>query len=208
MNVRPIPRTALDVSLRLARVPLDTALALLPGNGTGRAATAALVLDRAEATTRAVVGALLRDSVLTDDATQRRGAVDERERALRLRVAAERKTDHADERAEEQSEQAERRREQARERAEARKQQAKKKREASARNAEEIAAKRRQNSRKAAAKTSDAADKRGRRTRLDAVKAEADALRNEEAALTKRNEAQRLRKAAGKAKAVRKRSAR
>ena len=93
MNLRPIPRTALDGSLRLARMPLDTALALLPGNGTGRAATAALALDRADATTRAVAGALLSDPVLTDDARQRLGAVDERERALRLRVEAERKTE-------------------------------------------------------------------------------------------------------------------
>ena len=35
MNVRAIPRTAVEGYLRLVRVPLDGAVSLLPGNGTG-----------------------------------------------------------------------------------------------------------------------------------------------------------------------------
>ena len=49
MNMRVIPRTAVDSYLRLLRLPLDGAISLLPGNGTGAKPAAALALDRLDA---------------------------------------------------------------------------------------------------------------------------------------------------------------
>ncbi|MEA2351752.1 MAG: hypothetical protein QOJ14_166, partial [Thermoleophilaceae bacterium] len=56
MNLRVIPRTALEGYIRLVRLPLDTAIALLPGNGTGPGVSASLAADRAEAAARAIAG--------------------------------------------------------------------------------------------------------------------------------------------------------
>ena len=55
MNARTLPRTAVDGYLRLVRLPLDTAIGLLPGNGNGPAPAAKLAVDRADASVRAVV---------------------------------------------------------------------------------------------------------------------------------------------------------
>ena len=40
MNIRAIPRTAVKTSIRLARLPFDAAVQLLPGNGAGAKGTA------------------------------------------------------------------------------------------------------------------------------------------------------------------------
>src|SRR4051794_14068206 len=129
MNARVIPRTAVGGYLKLIRLPFDAAVSLLPGNGTGSGPSLALALDRAEASARAVAGAVLGDPVLREDATRRRAAADERERALRLRTAAEHKTERADEHLSQRQEGAERRRAQARERAQSERDQARRRRE-------------------------------------------------------------------------------
>src|SRR3954447_8713985 len=117
MNLRVIPRTALDGYLKLVRLPLDTAVSLLPGNGTGAGAAAALALDRADAMVRGVAGMALGDPVLSDDAARRSAAADERQPALRLRTEAERTSGGAKQRPAERDDEAERRRRQAREQA-------------------------------------------------------------------------------------------
>src|SRR3989442_1775457 len=84
MDVRWIPRTAVDGYVRLARRPLDAALGLVDRNGAGT-----IAVDRVDATVRAIAGAALRDDRLREDATRRREAANERERALRLAAEAE-----------------------------------------------------------------------------------------------------------------------
>jgi hypothetical protein len=81
MNVREVPRTAVESYLRLVRLPLDGAISLLPGNGTGAKPAARLALDRADATLRAVIATILGDPFIREDAQSRHTA--EREHALR-----------------------------------------------------------------------------------------------------------------------------
>ena len=88
MSIRAIPRTAIGGSIKAMRLPLDIAVSLLPGNGAGPRPTAGLALDRIEAHVRDLAGVALGDEVLREDAARRRVAADERERALRLRRAA------------------------------------------------------------------------------------------------------------------------
>jgi hypothetical protein len=124
MNVRVIPRTALKGYLKLVRTPLDTAIGVLPGNGSGAKPTAQLVVDRADATVRTVAGTLLHDPVLREDGQRRRLAANERERGLRLRHQAEQTAEQADTRLQEREGRANQERRRARETADTRRRQA------------------------------------------------------------------------------------
>ena len=124
MNARAIPRTAVEGYLRLVRVPLDGAISLLPGNGTGARPAAEVALDRLDATLRGAIANLLSDSALREDAERRRIAAQERKRALRLRAQADVKSEEADSRLEERQQQATEQQEQATQRAEVRRQMA------------------------------------------------------------------------------------
>ena len=124
MNVRRIPGTAVESSLRLVRLPLDTAVGRLPGNGTGARPTARLALDRADAAVRAFAGTILGDSVLREDAKMRRVALEPREQGQALRGEAEKKTEQADARLEQRQDQVARQRAQTELRAKSRRDEA------------------------------------------------------------------------------------
>lgn len=206
MDIRTLPRKALDRYLHTVRTPLDTAVRLLPerdGRLSTVRSTVELTLDRADAAVRDVAGVVWRDDQLRDDARRRRLAADERERALRLRTAAEEHTAEADAELRRRQEQAEQRRIEADRRAGEQKQKAEQQRQAEKRQAAERTARQKAAARKAAAKVEAAVDKQAREARLDQLDQEAAALEKEEAALTAANEAQRLRKAAGRTKAAR-----
>ena len=204
MNVRVIPRSAVDSYLRLARFPLDSAIGLLPGNGTGAKPAAALALDRLDATLRAVVARILSDPVLREDAEQRRSAADQRERALRLRAEAERKTEAADTRLEERQEQATQQREQATQRASVLRQQAARQQEKENRRAAKTEHDQLEASRRTAELGEEAVSDRAREERLKTVDAETEAIRDREKELAVRDEARRLRDAASRTKTERK----
>ena len=123
MNARAIPRSAVDTYLKLVRLPLDGAISLLPGNGTGAKRAARLVLDRLDATLRAALANVLGDPVLHEDAEQRREAAEQRGDALRLRVEAGHKIEQADAQLEVRRQHAQQR-ERANQQASARRQQA------------------------------------------------------------------------------------
>lgn len=199
-----IPRIALEGYLKLVRIPLDRAVALLPDNGEGRGPAASLALDRADATVRAVAGSVLGDDALRKDAERRRTAADERERALRLHAEAERKAQAADERLSEQERSADRQRKQAEQQEQERRRQAKERREQKARAASKTEAKRRDSSRKVKAATDEAVEARAREARLDALETKSEALEEREEALTATDEARRLRETAERTKAARK----
>jgi hypothetical protein len=203
VNVTTIPAIAIDRYLKLVRIPLDTAVGFLPGNGDGRGPAAGLALDRADATLRTIAATLLGDADLRRDAQRRRTAADEREKALRLRADARRKTEQADAKLATRHDRAERERAQADERAEARREQAGRKRDEKARQAARAEAKRRQATRKAAEKNGASIDSRERKARLDALETKAEALEEKEEALTAADEAKRLADAAARTKAKR-----
>lgn len=204
MNIRVIPRSAVDSYLRLVRFPLDGAIGLLPGNGTGARPAAELALDRLDAALRAVVARILSDPVLREDAEQRRSAAEQRERALRLRVKAERKAEAADTRLEERHEQATRQRQQATQRAGVRRQQAARKQENEKRRAAKTERDRLEASRRTADLGEEAVNNRAREQRLKTVNAKTEAIRDREKELAVRDEARRMRDAASRTKTDRK----
>ena len=205
MNVRVIPRTAFTGYLRLVRLPLDAAIGFLPGNGTGAGPAAGLVVDRADAIVRAIAATILNDPVLYEDAERRQVAANERERALRLRSQAQRETQEADARLAERQEESARRRQQAGQRESEQRQQAARKREEKVSRAASAKRDRRVTSRQVAAQLDEAVEDLARKARLDTLDTKADALREREKALTAADEARRLRDAASRRKAARKR---
>lgn len=203
MSMRTIPRSAVGGAVKLARLPLDLAVSLLPGNGAGPRPAASIAVDRWEATLRRVAGYALRDDELREDAARRRVAADERARALRLRVAAERRSAEADERLADRFEQAEEHRSVAQERAERQRQAAEQQRAAKARAAAQAESRRKAATRRARANVEQAIEEQADEARLERLRAKAQALEEREVALTAEDEAQRLQEAATAKKAAR-----
>ncbi|MGN6169099.1 MAG: hypothetical protein ACTHQQ_13155, partial [Solirubrobacteraceae bacterium] len=160
MNVRLIPRTAVQGYLKLVRTPLDTAIGLLPGNGTGRKPGAQLAVDRADASVRSMAGTLLRDPVLRADGERRRQAAHERERGLRLRDRADETAEEADARLQERERQAGQERRRAREATSARRRQAETRAQTKKQQAAKAEGRRREAARDAAAQREQAIEKR------------------------------------------------
>jgi hypothetical protein len=208
MTIRAIPRKTVGGSIKVARLPLDIAVSMMPGNGDGPAASATVALDRVEAQVRDIAGIALRDDVLREDATKRRIAADERERALRLRAAAERRAREADERLADAHEDAEETREQAAERARRERSKAAGERRRRKQEAAKAERKLKADNAKLTDKIEEAIDERATEARLEQLEREAEALERKEAALTAEAEAQRLQDEATKKKAARKSRAR
>ena len=95
MDVLTIPRTAVDRSIRILRLPIDTTVGLLDRDGE-KSRTFVLAIDRADATVRRCTGRVLHDESLQRDADARGIAVEERQRALELRIEAELRRRRAD----------------------------------------------------------------------------------------------------------------
>jgi len=208
--MRDIPRSAVDAGVKLTRLPLDIAVAMLPGDddGSGAKPAAGIALDRFEATLRDAAGIALFDSELREDAMRRRLAADERERELRLRTEAERHSAEADERFSERVDDAEDRRTAAEQRAEQERQAAEQRKQQRA-----AGAARREQTRKAAnskvrAKADEQIAQDADEARLEQLRAEAKALEEREAALAAQAEAKRLQDEATKKKAARKQRSR
>jgi len=204
VNVRAIPRTAIGGYLRLLRLPLDGAVRLLPGNGSGPGPAARIALDRADARTRAVIGIVLGDPVMREDAARRFEAAREREQSIRLRTEAEHRGEQADERLQERQEQASERRRQATRQAGTRKAQASKRQQQRKQAAKRTESRRLEASHELAERREEAIDEREPEERLDALEARTDALREREKQLVASDEARRLAEAAARAKAERK----
>ncbi len=206
MNVRTIPRGAVESTLTLVRLPIDSAISLLPGNGTGARPAAQLAVDRVDAAIRSILATLLGDPVLRENAEQQRAAAEKREQALRLREEANRKSEQADTRLQRQHEQAERFREHAEQRASAQREQAERERREKKRAAARTERTRLEASNKTAARIEKDEHRRAAKKRLKTLDVKADALGEKEQALTANDEAKRLGKAASRIKAERKTS--
>jgi len=204
MNARAIPRSAVQTYLKLVRLPLDGAISLLPGNGTGARPAARLALDRLDATLRAVLASMLSDPVLHEDAEQRRGAAEQREYGLRLRVEAERKAEQADARLEVRQQMSTQQRERANQQAKARYQDAARAKEQDKRRAAKVENARLDASRRTSKRGDEILNHRAAKERLETLSSKSDALREKEKELAARDEARRLRGAASRTKAERK----
>lgn len=202
MTLKAIPRTAVDRSLKLARVPADTLLGIAGLRADVGAAK--LGVDRVDATLRATAATVLGDRDLQQDADRRREAADERERAARLRSEAQSRSETARDRAEAREEQAADRREQAAEQAGKKRQSAEKRSQAVKGQATKAAKQRKSAAEKKAAQEKQAVQEQAKRGRLDQLETKEEALGEKEAALTARDEAERLGDAAAAAKAERK----
>jgi hypothetical protein len=200
MNLRTIPRAAFKGYLRVARIPIDAAIRVLPGNREARRLSA----DRADATARSVAGTMFGDAELREDAQRRRTVADERSRAKKLRAEAQRRDQQGEAVAEEHREQAQRRRREAGERAQARRQNATRAKQEKTRRAQEGERKRTQTVRKAQARAEEQIEQRADEARLSAVDRQAEAAQERQEALVEGDEAQRLAEAAGRVKAERK----
>jgi hypothetical protein len=201
-----VTSTTTQVCLRVIRAPLDLAIGLLPSSGNGTP-PARIAVDRVDAAIRGIIGQILRDPTLIQDADRRRAAAEERERAQDLRTHAERQAEQAESRLERRQEQADAAREQADQRAKSRRQAASRKRAAKVDAAAEVERKRRAANRRAAAKRKEELDRGEPKARLASLEAKSDALDEKAKALLAADEARRLGRAASNAKARRKNSA-
>jgi hypothetical protein len=204
MNLRSLPRAAVGGYIKAVRWPLDRATSLLghgSGNGTSRAEAA---VDRADAAAREVAGTALGDDTLKAEGARRRGAVDERERAVALREQAEAKAQAAEQTYEQRTAQAEQRRHAAERQAEARRAKAERTKAERKTGAAKTERARKASAAEAEAKRQEGIDAKARRDRLAVLDERAEALDQREEALTAADEAKRLRSAASRTKAARK----
>jgi hypothetical protein len=206
MSLRTISRSAVGGYVKLLRLPLNAVVGLRRPNGRTHPSGATLKLDRLEAGLRDVAGRTLRDEELVRDAARRRVAADAREQAGRLRAKAQRRSELAEERLSEREEKTARQRRQAARLAADRKKRAERKRAAESRRVADLESRRRRANEKATARKEEAIEDRSKRARLQHLDEEADVLARRESALTTRKESQRLRSAATKTKAARKRN--
>ncbi|HET9074854.1 MAG TPA: hypothetical protein VFN48_09760 [Solirubrobacteraceae bacterium] len=203
-TLRTIERTALDSSLKLVRIPLDTAIRLLPGADGGRGAAVALLVDQADASVRRAAGTLLGDEVVREDAERRSAAVQERRRAAELRARAAQTAEASNERLAQREQAADEQRRRAAATAEKRRQAADRTAKAKAEAAQTSAAQRQRANREATAKAEQAIGEREDQAKLRALEEKEAALTEKEKALTASDESQRLAAAAAQAKAERK----
>jgi colicin import membrane protein len=205
MRLRAIPRTAIGGSLKVMRLPLDIAVSLLPGDGAGPRPRAGVALDRIEAHARDLAGAALGDEVLREDAARRHIAADERERALRLRAAAEARANEADARRADTREDADEQREQAAQRARREHAEADRRQQQRTQGVGRVERTRRAASETARSKADEAIEEIATEARLKQLERDADVLDERAGALTAEAEAQRLQDAATRKKVARKR---
>jgi len=204
MSFRAISRTALGGSIRFARLPIDGMLGLAGENPT--ATSAKLAVDRVDATVRSVVGTVLADDEIKQEARRRMQATDERERALDLRAAAEARSRSAESRAAGLRREAAQRRGAAEREGQSKLRKAEKRRATAKSKATRVSQSRRAAAEKEAARKEGEIDEQAKRARLDQLDAKSEALEEKDTALTAADEAQRLREAATAAKADRKAS--
>ena len=203
MDVLAIPRTAVDHSLRILRLPFDTTIAVFDREG-DKGSAASLVFDRADAAIRGFAGRVLHDERLQQDAKARAIAVDERRQALVLRAEAALRRRQADEQFQDDLETAEERRADAEQRADQQRTRVVQEQQAARRQVAEQTEQRKAATRKTAERAERRIDERAQKARLEQLEKESAVLDSQENAITTSSEAQRLQRAASEAKSKRK----
>jgi hypothetical protein len=205
MNLRSIPRFAVDAYLKTVKKPLDLVAGRIGDRDTG-ATGAEVAVDRADAGARAVAGSVLGDEQLAEDAARRRTAAEDRADARRLRNTADEHGERADASLDRREEQAEEARSSAAKGAERRTRSAAQQREARQKRATQAEKTRKQAAQRTREREQERVEAQERRERLDALDAKSEALEERDEALTAADEAQRLADAAAEIKSARKSS--
>jgi hypothetical protein len=203
MDARSVGRSALDRWLKMARFPFDAVTHLLPADGR-RNVSAVLMIDRADASVRAVIGGLLHDDALLNDATRRQVAADERVRAMEIRRAAQQTQQVADAHLVDGLEAATRVRASAEVNAREASKEVEADKTARKRQAQAVAASQQRAGETAKKERLAAAERKAKRERLNVLDEQAKALDEHADALTAADEAQRLADATAAVKAARK----
>jgi DNA repair exonuclease SbcCD ATPase subunit len=201
MQIKEIPRDALELGLRGARLPLTVAEKLLALGDSSW--PPALVFDKVEAGVKDIVGRATRDETLQASARLLRAEVTRREEAMTERAHAAEVKQQAEARAEARRDELTAKRE-AVEDAEAERERQIEQAEREARErADKEAEAKRSATRTTAAKRKQAVSKRARRADAEGLQAESQALRAEQAAVEARGETLDLDKAVQAKKSAR-----
>lgn len=188
MNVQTLPRTAVRVGVRAARLPLSVAELAL-GHQHEAAWPPAIAFDDAQAGLKRSIGALLRDDVLAEEGRVIAAKVAKLRQATQLEaLAVERKDDADDELATARQKAAEQRR-QATVAADRRKAAAARQEEAAERKVAEAAARKKQRADEAKASAEAAVTRAARRDRTAALAEEQAALDKKKAATARTRKA-------------------
>jgi hypothetical protein len=203
MQINQIPREALELGFKGARLPLTVAERVLGRGQDTSSWPPVLMFDKVEAGVKEILGQATHDDALLATARLQRSEVDKRQEAMAKRARAGEVELEAETRAEDRREQLDAQREAIEESDAEREQRIEEaEREAHERAAREAAAKR-SATRTTAAKRKQAVDKRAARSEAERLRAEAKALRAEEAAVEARGETLELDKAVQAKKSAR-----
>jgi hypothetical protein len=151
-----------------------------------------------------LVGALIGDASLQQDAELRGKAADEKARALNLRAEAELRSQRADQLAKKEKQTAARQRKEAASATKQRREEAQKRRQSTKAAAARRASQREKTAKSTAAQAEKVIEERAKHSRLDELATKEKAVQAKEAALVAADESRRVRRAAGAAKERRK----
>ncbi len=202
--VKEIPRTAVHTYLKLARLPLTAAERVLRPEEAGESWPPAIAFEDFEAKVKGLAATVLSDDVLREDATLQRARVTQLRRAVQLEAQAETTRSLADEELAAKRAAAADEREEAKEREEANKARLERERREAEQRAKAQAAEKERKAAELAKAERERVERHERAADVKRLEAEQQALVEKSAALTVKDEAVRLEKAADAAKQRRK----
>ncbi len=203
--VQELPRNAVNTYLKVARLPLTAAERVLrPELAEDTSWPPAIAFEDFEARVKELAATVLRDDVLRQDATLQRARVTQLRRAVELEVQAEAARTKADQELEERRAEVAEERNEAKAREEANHARLERERQEAEQRAEAKAAEKQRKAEEVAEAERDRIERQEREATAKRLEAEREALDEKRTALTSKDEAVRLEKAADEAKQRRK----
>jgi len=200
-----LPKAAVNGYLRALRLPLDV-VASVANRDKDAEWPPALAFDAFEAQVKGLLGSILRDEDLLQEASRERTRIDQLRRAMNLEAEAEARRQQADQELAQRREQAQQKAETAEELAEQREQRLEQEKAEAKRRVQNETAEKKQKARKAADARQDRIDDIARDADEDRIRAEREALAERKEALEATGDALELDKAAAAVKEARKAS--
>lgn len=198
-----IPKVAVTSYLRVLRLPLDAVETVTHRNGDAEWPPA-LAFDAFEAQVKGILGSILRDDELVQEANRERIRIDQLRRAIALDAEAEMRRDQADSELAERREQAQNKAESAEDRAEQAEKRLKQEKQEAKREVQQKVTEKKQNVRKASSAREDRIADIEREAEAERIRAEREALADRKDALEATGDALKLDAAAASVKSRRK----